>query len=311
MPATFSRGFGPIPAATVTAAEKRLGVELPPDYRRFLLTTNGGRPSPVGRPGPPGVAVPGCGDVVLDVLFGVHRKRRSLDLEREQARARESGPLPSGVLAIGRDAGGNPLVLDTNGGGVVYLDRAGVFPGTEPTGHGHLVAESFTTFLHAIRELPRPYQGVQFADSLSLVTAAMIRKTEKQLGVVFPDDYRAFLKAINGGIPSPSEFAMAKPGRPGERIVIDFLYGVGYDRERYDLLHEQEQIAERTDSLPDGFVTIGHDPGAAPYFIGTKGETAGAISFYDPDGFLDPKKESKLYVAARSFSDLLRRLAAG
>ena len=86
------------------------------------------------------------------------------------------------------------------------------------------------------------YQGVEFADALPRVTVAAIRKAEKQLGVVFPDDYRAFLQAVNGGVPTPSEFAMAEPGRPGERICIDFFYGVGATREHKDLLHEQEQI---------------------------------------------------------------------
>jgi len=156
----------------------------------------------------------------------------------------------------------------------------------------------------------RNYQGVEFAESLPRVTAAAIRKVEKELGVVFPDDYRAFLRTINGGIPTPSEFALAEPGRPGERACIDFLYGIGADREERDLLYEQERIVERTDKLPDGFVTIAFDPGAAPYFIGTKGKKSGAIYFYDPSGFLDPGKSPKLYVAAKSFTDLLKRMCA-
>jgi hypothetical protein len=155
------------------------------------------------------------------------------------------------------------------------------------------------------------YQGVQFDKSLPRATAAAIRKAEKQLGVVFPDDYRAFLRTINGGVPTPLEFAMAEPGRPGERICIDFFYGIGATRERNDLLYAQQQIIGSTDTLPEGFVTIGFDPGAAPYFISTTGKRVGAIYFYDPSGFLDPGKSPKLYVAASSFSDLLDRLAAG
>ena len=154
------------------------------------------------------------------------------------------------------------------------------------------------------------YQGVQFTESLPRPTAAAIRKAEKQLKVVFPDDYRAFLLAVNGGIPAPSEFAMAEPGRPSERICIDFLYGLGTEREENDILYQQEEIIDRTDELPLGFVTIGFDPGAAPYFISTQGKTAGGIYFYDPSGFLDTRKKPKMYVAANSFEDLLSRLAA-
>jgi hypothetical protein len=159
--------------------------------------------------------------------------------------------------------------------------------------------------------MSRQYQGVQFADSFSRVTPAAIRKLERQLDTELPDDYRAFLQEVNGGIPTPLEFEMAEPARPGERICIDFFYGIGRTRDRNDLAYQQLEIIERTDELPDGFVTIGIDPGAAPYFISTEGETAGVIYFYDPSGFLDPGKAPKLYVAARSFSDLLRRLAAG
>jgi hypothetical protein len=159
--------------------------------------------------------------------------------------------------------------------------------------------------------MPRHYQGVYFTRSFRRVSAATIRKVEQELGVVFPNDYRAFLLAINGGVPTPSQFQMAKPGRRGEQICIDFFYGVGATRRRLELLYQQKQIIGRTDTMPEGFVTIGFDPGAAPYFISTTGKRAGAIYFYDPSGFLDPGKSPKLYVAAKCFSDLLKRLAAG
>jgi hypothetical protein len=159
--------------------------------------------------------------------------------------------------------------------------------------------------------MPRDYQGVRFTRSLPRVTAPAVRKAQERLGVAFPDDYRAFLRAVNGGVPTPGEFAMAEPGRPGERICIDFFFGVGATRKQNDLLYEQAEIGHRVDSLPEGFVTIGFDPGSAPYFIGTTGTRSGAIYFYDPDGFLDPGRAPRLYVAADSFSDLLARLAAG
>lgn len=158
--------------------------------------------------------------------------------------------------------------------------------------------------------MPRHHQGVKFTHSLRLVSAAVVRKVEEELGVAFPDDYRAFLLAVNGGVPSPHEFKMAKPGRPGEQIGIDLLYGVTAKRRANDLRYEQEDIIDRTDSLPKGFVVIGHDGGAAPYFISTTGKKAGAIYFYDPDGFLAPDGAPKLYLAAKSFTDLLARLLA-
>jgi hypothetical protein len=139
----------------------------------------------------------------------------------------------------------------------------------------------------------------------------VVRAAEEELGVTFPDDYRAFLLAVNGGVPRPHEFKMAKPGRPGEQIGIDFLYGVAARRRNDDLRYEQEQIVGRTDSLPKGFVVIGYDGGGAPYFISTTGKKAGGVYFFDPDGFLDPGGSPRLYLAARNFTDLLERMAAG
>jgi hypothetical protein len=159
--------------------------------------------------------------------------------------------------------------------------------------------------------MPRLYQGVTFTRALRPTTAAAVRAVEEELGVAFPDDYRAFLLAVNGGVPKPHEFEMAKPGRPGERIGIDFLYGVAAKRREGDLRYEHEQIIGRTDSLPRGFVVIGYDGGAAPYFVGTTGKTAGGIYFFDPNGFLDPGGSPRLYLAAKNFTDLLERMAAG
>lgn len=58
---------------------------------------------------------------------------------------------------------------------------------------------------------------------------------------------RAFLLAVNGGIPTPLEFDMAEPGRPGERICVDIFYGIGRAREQLNLQHEQLEIIERPD----------------------------------------------------------------
>ena len=159
--------------------------------------------------------------------------------------------------------------------------------------------------------MPRLYQGVSFTHALRPTTPAAVYAVEEELGVTFPDEYRAFLLAVNGGVPKPHEFKMAKPGRPGEQIGIDFLYGVAAKQRENDLRYEQEQIVDRTDSLLRGFIVIGSDGGGAPYFISTTGKRTGGVYFFDPDGFLDPGGSPKLYLAAKNFTDLLERMAAG
>lgn len=106
---TFRRGFGPISAAAVNATEKRLGVELPADYKRFLRTTNGGCPTPEG------FVVPERGPALVAILYGVRSERTSLDLEFEQTgrgpsrRVRRRGAARVGLPRSGgrwRPAGG-------------------------------------------------------------------------------------------------------------------------------------------------------------------------------------------------------------
>lgn len=66
---TFNRGFGPSSARAVNAAEKRLGVRLSADYKRFLCVTNGGCPEPQE------FVVPDRGPALAAILYGVRGDR--------------------------------------------------------------------------------------------------------------------------------------------------------------------------------------------------------------------------------------------
>ena len=43
-PLEVTQSGRPLKVADVTAYEKRIGFKLPPDYKAFLLTSNGGKP---------------------------------------------------------------------------------------------------------------------------------------------------------------------------------------------------------------------------------------------------------------------------
>jgi hypothetical protein len=152
------------------------------------------------------------------------------------------------------------------------------------------------------------YHGVTFTGSPPRVTSADVRETEQRLHTVFPEDYRQFLETVNGGVPPPNEIPLLDSD---EKVCVDFLYGIRPIREDNDLLYEQQRIISRTGGvLPAGFVTIGFDPGNAPYFISTQSDTTGKVYLYDPDGFLDANKRPKVHAVAHSFRDLLARIAA-
>jgi hypothetical protein len=147
---TFSGGYGPISAQKVAAVERRLQMTFPPDYKRFLRTTNGGMPDPSW------FLVPNRGGAFAHVMFGIREDRSSNDLEYQHAEL--LSPLPPGWLWIGRDKGSNLLVLTTleaDAGRVLFVDRHGFYV-REDGVNAFQVAASFTEFVEGLGEMPTP-----------------------------------------------------------------------------------------------------------------------------------------------------------
>jgi len=139
-----------VPAETVDAAEKRLGVKLPNDYKEFLRNTNGGCPEPNC------FLVSDREAALVGVLYGIRDERISLDLEYEQEQATLWDLLPEGFVAIGEDPGGCLLLLGTLGkdiGRVFFWDRKGFWV-REDGLNTFPVAASFTEFLGLLRGSP-------------------------------------------------------------------------------------------------------------------------------------------------------------
>jgi hypothetical protein len=146
---TFTGSFGPVSAQQLAALEKTLSVKLPAAYKKFLRTTNGGMPNPDC------FTVPDHGDALCGVLFGIRDERRAADLEWEQEQAKQWDPLPRGFVAIGRDPGGNLLLLSTSGeqaGVVFYWDRKGFWV-RKRGANTFPIAKSFTAFVAGLHEM--------------------------------------------------------------------------------------------------------------------------------------------------------------
>jgi hypothetical protein len=145
---TFIRGFGPVSAHKVLALEKRLGMRLPADYKKFLRTTNGGCPDPNC------FTVPDRGQASVGILFGIRDERISCDLEYEQGQANLWEPLPDGFLVIGDDPGGCLLLMCTlgkNAGRVFFWDRKGFWV-REDGLNTFPVAATFDAFVESLQE---------------------------------------------------------------------------------------------------------------------------------------------------------------
>jgi hypothetical protein len=135
------------------AAEQQLRIELPRDYRAFLLAHNGGRPMPnrfpiIGnRSGNQGI---------LDWLFGLHTDRH-YNLLRTATAAR--GRVPSDLLPIGEDPGGNLICLSISGPNrnkVFFWTLEDEVDEDEPPAYSNVyfVANNFTELLGSLTDPP-------------------------------------------------------------------------------------------------------------------------------------------------------------
>jgi len=130
--------------------EKRLvqvealaGCPCPPDYRRFLLQFNGGKPSPAK------FSIPEYDyDVTVDLFFHVDAAHRSCDLcycLREF-----DGDMPERFVPIGRNPGGNILLMDLSEDGkspIFYWDVSNFHPSSSDEGNTYQIADSFSDLL--------------------------------------------------------------------------------------------------------------------------------------------------------------------
>jgi hypothetical protein len=150
------------------------------------------------------------------------------------------------------------------------------------------------------------WNGVEFTSTGPKIRKAKLRQNEAKLGIDFPADYAEFLLAVNGGVPPKVDIPLCSSD---QQVSVDLLFSVSEKPIRASLLAEQKSILDRTDGdLPDGFLVIGMDPGAAPFFLSTRGETVGNVYLFDPDGFLDKDRVRRLHQVSTSFTDLIDRI---
>lgn len=106
----FELSLDPIGKSEILSLEKHLGVSFPDDYRTFLLQYNGGRPALYVMDGP-------FGKLGVNNLYGIGKiKGRVYDIAEcfEDLDYR----LPKGFIPIGDNAGGDQLLIATDGAGV-------------------------------------------------------------------------------------------------------------------------------------------------------------------------------------------------
>jgi hypothetical protein len=127
----------PVEEDAIAAAEKRMGRSIPPDFRDFLLEHNGGHPDPA-RFDIPGAEQPRNSRVSF--LFGVD-VQRSLNVEYFVSTF--EGRIPPEMFPIGRDPGGNLILMGAEGadaGKIFFWHHEGEAEDGEPPTRENVVA---------------------------------------------------------------------------------------------------------------------------------------------------------------------------
>ena len=154
MATTFKTSGVNFSDAALRAFELNNDLNLPGDYRDFLVRHNGRCPSPNA------CWVAGIKDFVLvDELYGITRDDKS-DL---QFWIEEYGDeMPKGSVIVGGDPGGAMFILGTLAGskGVYLWDHQHRYTGSsEENGNTFFIAETFTTWIQTLQELPLELSG--------------------------------------------------------------------------------------------------------------------------------------------------------
>jgi cell wall assembly regulator SMI1 len=136
-----------ISESDVTALEDRLGVQLPPGYRAFLLKHNGGRPFPASfMMTLDGNRVPWR----IHFFLGIRHREETLRLDWAWEVTQDTRP--HGVIPIASDEGGNYLYLGTE-----PWNRDEVYFGATPSNWEKVkliaVADSFEDFLSSLQHI--------------------------------------------------------------------------------------------------------------------------------------------------------------
>lgn len=126
-----------------------------------------------------------------------------------------------------------------------------------------------------------------------------IREFEGQYVLSLPEQYIDFLLKYNGGYPEASTFKISDV--EGESVVNKF-YGIG------DMKGNLAKVFEFLDGeLPEGFISIGSDPGGNEICIGVSKEYFGKIYFWMHD--MEPDEEmDNMYFLSNSFNDFFDNL---
>ncbi len=154
MAVKIENSYGQISPEQIQAFEARTGIDLPDAYRKFLLASNGGEPTPDVFDVPDWHGQ----STILAGLYGIHDgPHRNL----EKVLKGSAGVLPPQFLAIAEDAGGNLVCLGIQGkhrGHIYFWDHEDELDEDGKSkldmSNMYLLAKDLNSFLDKLMPLP-------------------------------------------------------------------------------------------------------------------------------------------------------------
>lgn len=140
--------FKEIKTEDILIIERELKVELPLDYKNFLLKFNGGI---VEKDDSNFVQVEGLSEeIVIDVFFGIHQNTNS-DILHWNREMRDELLEKTIIIADDIIQGFIVLICEGEDKGVYYWDDAYNFETSDDESNVYWIADDFTSFLEQLR----------------------------------------------------------------------------------------------------------------------------------------------------------------
>jgi hypothetical protein len=143
---------------------------------------------------------------------------------------------------------------------------------------------------------------LEISDSCPSVGKRRIQQFERESGITLPADYRDFLLKHNGGHPVKCRFTIPALR---EEALLEYLFAIDGPAGA----NLEDQLSEWADEMPEGFLPIGRDRGGAIIIMGTMGEYADQIFYWDHQHrFVQSSAEANTYPVGKSFATFLAGL---
>jgi len=143
------------------------------------------------------------------------------------------------------------------------------------------------------------------------LTIEEVEKIEREIGLIFPMEYKEHLLKYNGGKCEPNEFSFFENGVL-ETSAIDWFLAI-YDGDGDNLLEYINILKIEEKRIPNSLIPIATDDCGNIICISCEGKDCGSVYFWDHEKEIDYNSEddsnwSNLYLISPSFNEFIKNL---